>query len=77
MQALGLYHPAASQADSRSLPSELSRSPKVSLPEADEFSGSEEPQQWQHEQLTLDQAGQDQSGYTDDADQPLDLLSTD
>lgn len=77
MQALGLYHSATSQADSWSLPSGLSRSPEVSLPEADEPLTPQEPQQWQHEQLTLDQAGQDQSGYMDDADQPLDLLSSD
>ena len=37
----------------------------------------QEHQQWQHEQLPLDQAGQDQSGYMDGADQPLDMLSSD
>ena len=77
VQALGVYHLPVSQEDNWSLPSGLSRSPAVSMPKADETPLPQEHQQWQYEQLELDQAGQGLSTYADGGDQPLDLLSSD
>ena len=51
--------------------------PEVGLHEGYEAQMNQEHQQWQHEQLTLDQAGQDQTGYMDSGDQALDMLASD